>query len=486
MMVTDWRDDRIAELEAQVVWLKAQLAERDGILEEQRRQLAIVTARVEASEELSRRSSRNSSQPPSGDGPAVAPRQKKRRTGRRPGAQKGHKKFERAFVPLAEVDKQVVVKAEHCGGCGAKLEGDDPAPRHHQVVELPRVKPLVTDFEIHTLGCARCGVSTTPPLPAGVPTRAFGPSVDATVGVLLGAYRLSKRAVPLLMKDLFGLSLSVGAVIECQRAASTALAEPVAEATAHILHEPVKNADETGWREARKRAWLWVAVTSWVTVFMIHGRRSTDAARQLLGDTKGILGTDRHGAYTFWPVTSRQFCWAHLTRDFTAIAERGADSERIGTSLLAEVERMFTWWHRVRGGTLAHSSFRVYMRTVRHRVETLLAEGAGLAHSKTAKTCAKVLSLADALWTFVYHEGVEPTNNAAERALRHAVLWRKQSFGTHCSEGSRFVERILTTHATLRQQKRNVLDFVRDACQAILESRAGPSLLPSSHGIVPT
>jgi transposase len=199
----------------------------------------------------------------------------------------------------------------------------------------------------------------------------------------------------------------------------------------------------------------------------------------LLGDAKGLLGTDRYSAYTFWPSVDRQLCWAHLKRDFTAISERGLDSERLGNSLLEQVDRMFGWWHRVRDGTLAHSSFQVYMRAVRHRVETLLAEGTRGTHAKTAKTCAKILLLADALWTFVYRKGVEPTNNAAERALRHAVLWRKQSFGTHCPAGSRFVECILTTHATLRQQNRNVFNFLRDSCQAALESRPGPSLLPS-------
>ena len=166
-------------------------------------------------------------------------------------------------------------------------------------------------------------------------------------------------------------------------------------------------------------------------------------------------------------------------RDFVQISERRTDSERIGNALLAETKRMFEWWNRVRDGTLARGTFRVYMRSVQHRVEALLTEGAAVPHRKTARTCAKLLKRGDALWTFVYVDGVEPTNNVAERAVRHGVLCRKISYGTHSEEGSRFVERILSVHATLRQQQRNVLHFVHDACLAALRGTPAPSLLPA-------
>ena len=180
-------------------------------------------------------------------------------------------------------------------------------------------------------------------------------------------------------------------------------------------------------------------MTATVTVFMVHTRRTADAARAILGRANGVLVSDRHGAYNWWPVVKHQFCWAHLRRDFVKIAERGCDSERIGNALLAETERMFLWWHRVRDGTLARSTFRVYMRSLQHRVEALLAEGAAGPHFKTARTCVKLLKHADALWTFLYIEGVEPTNNTAERAVRHGVLYRKGSYGTH-SDPSRVAD----------------------------------------------
>lgn len=474
-MARDWRDDRIAEQDKTI-------AERGRTIAEQSRTIATLTAQVEALlarvaklEEQVRRSSRNSSQPPSSDGAGAAPRLK-RPSGRSPGAQEGHEKHERPLVPSDKVDKRVVLRPKRCRGCQMALVGEDRSPRRHQVFELPPIVPIVTEYELHSLDCA-CGVRTAATLPDGVPAGAFGPSVVAMAATLMGVYRLSKRAVPELMHDAFGLSISVGAVVGCQRIASEALAAPVEEAKAFVVNEPVKYADETGWREARRKAWLWTVVTATVTVFMVHSRRTADAAREILGRAHGVLVSDRHGAYNWWADTKRQFCWAHLIRDFAKIAERGDDSERIGNALLAETKRMFSWWHRVRDGTLARSTFRVYMRSVQCRVEALLTEGAAVPHLKTAKTCANLRKHTDALWTFVYVVGVEPTNNFAERTVRHGVIYRKTSYGTHSVEGSRFIERILSVHATLRQQHRNVLDFVHLACRAALDGAPAPSLL---------
>lgn len=464
-MARDWRDELIERQQAQIATLVAQVEK--------------LTGRVAELEEKLRKSSRNSGKPPSSDGPRVPPRPKKPSTGRSPGGQPGHERHERPMVPPGEVSKRVVLKPRRCCECGKHLAGEDAQPHRHQVFDLPEVRPLVTEYELHALTCA-CGATTSAELPEGVPTGAFGASVTAVVALLMGVYRLSKRAVPDVMRDLFGLSMSVGAVIGCQQKASEALEVPVEEAKAAIVEAPVKHADETSWREARRRAWLWVVVTAKLTVFVVHLRRNAEAAHALLGKQAGVLVTDRHGAYGWWSGLVRQFCWAHLIRDFKAIAERGCASERIGNALLAETDRMFTWWHRVRDGTLTRSTFRVYMRDLRRRVEDLLAEGAACLHPKTEKTCKKLLRSADSLWTFVRVEGVEPTNNVAERAVRHAVLWRKACGGTHSELGSRFVERILTTHASLRQQGRSVLGFIREACVARLYGSAPPSLLASA------
>jgi transposase len=480
----DWKDERIEQLEGRIVHLERMVSERDATIAKLSEQLALAleqlsgaVARIATLEEQVRRSSRNSSQPPSSDGPSVLPRGKNP-TGRRPGGQLGHKKHKRTLYPPEKVTRHIVVRPERCEGCHAPLKGDDLSPHRHQTVDVPPILPVVTEYEVHSLKCTECGVHTSGVLPPDAPTGVFGPGVEALIGVLT-SYKLSKRAVVECMDEVFGVHMSLGAVIGCQAQVRDALAVPYDEAKAFLTEQPVKYADETGWREQRKRAFLWCAVTPHVTVFQIHPRRNAPAAQALLGRCQGIVVTDRHGAYNLWPALQRQLCWAHLIRDFRKIAERGGQCRRIGESLLAESKRMFAWWHRLREKTLLRTTFQVYMRSVQRRVMTVLAEGERTAHSKTAKTCKKLLDHYDSLWTFVRREGVEPTNNTAERAVRYSVLIRKISFGTHCQAGSRFIERILTVRASLRSQHRRVLDFLRDACLARLYTTTTPSLLPA-------
>jgi transposase len=243
----------------------------------------------------------------------------------------------------------------------------------------------------------------------------------------------------------------------------------------------VAHLDETRWRQGNKRAWLWVAVTSVVTVFVVRLSRGAEVARELLGEAcSSILVTDRYSAYNWYPVRWRQVCWAHLLRDFEAMRGRGGLSQTLGDALLAQAHQMFRWWHRVRDGTLKRSSFRSAMTPLRQEVERLLAAGSRCGVPKTAGTCQDILKRREALWTFVQVDGVEPTNNTAERAIRPGVLWRKGSFGTQSAAGSRFVESMMTVVATLKQQKRNVLEYLTAACAAALRGEAAPSLLPES------
>jgi len=349
------------------------------------------------------------------------------------------------------------------------------------VTELPRVRPHVTEYQVHTLGCPECGEQTAAALPAGVPGGAFGPRLEATVAVCTGVYHLSRRTTVGLMADLFGVDLALGTVSACEQAVSEAVAAPVAEAHAYVQQQEVVHADETGWRQGRERAWLWVVVSALVTVFLVHRRRSTAAARALLGElTRAILVTDRWSAYKHWAVEQRQLCWAHLLREFTAFTERSGASARLGRGFLRDAKVMFARWHRVRDGTLSHRRFWLEMRPLRRRVEGRLRRGAALGDAKTAATCRDLLELAPALWTFIDLPGVEPTNNAAERAIRPAVIWRRKSFGTHSAAGSRFAERLLTVAATLKQQGRNIVDYMTAACEASLHGTSAPSLLPSA------
>lgn len=239
--------------------------------------------------------------------------------------------------------------------------------------------------------------------------------------------------------------------------------------------------DETSWRQGGKRAWMWVAVTSLVTVFVVRLSRGGAVARELLGEKfGGILVTDRYSAYNWYPVRWRQLCWSHLLRDFEAIRGRGGTSEEVGDALLEQAHQMFRWWHRVREGELARSTFRSYMTALRQEVERLLEAGSQCGEAKTEGTCREILKRREALWTFVQVEGVEPTNNTAERSIRPGVQWRKVSFGTQSEDGSRFVESMMTVVATLKQQKRNVLDYLTAAHEAALHGEPAPSLLPEN------
>jgi len=434
---------------------------------------------VRTLQEQLNQTSQNSSRPPSSD-PPQSGRPRRPRSHRRRGGQPGHPGHTRTLLPVEDVDEVVVIKAEQCAHCQAPLVGEDRAPWRHQVIELPPIKPVVTEYQWHQLVCPTCGAGTRAPWPAGVPSGTYGPRVHATVALCTGAYRLSKRITQQMLDEVFGVPMSGGTISQLEQATTAAVAAPVEEARTYVHQQAVAHLDETRWRQGGKQAWLWVAVTTWVTVFVVRLSRGGQVARELLGETfVGILVTDRYSAYNWYPVRWRQLCWAHLLRDFEAMRARGGTSAEVGAALLAQAHQMFTWWHRVRDGTLKRSTFRSYMSPLRREVERLLDMGSRSGVPKTAGTCQDILKRREALWTFVQVAGVEPTNNAAERSIRPGVLWRKGSFGTQSAAGSRFVESMMTVVSTLKQQQRNVLAYLSTACEAALQGIPAPSLLPA-------
>ena len=428
------------------------------------------------------RNSRNSSQPPSSDGPQVPPRPRKdTKSGRKRGAQKGHKGTTRKLIPIEQVKQACDIKPETCRHCGHQLLGEDPDPYRHQVTEIPPLIAEVTEHRLHTLTCPDCGAQTRAELPAGVPQGAFGPRLQAMVSLLGGNYHLSKRKTEELMADFFQVDVSLGSIPALEQRTSKAICEPVQAAREYVKTQPQVNMDETGWRECNQRAWLWVAATTWVTVFLVRCSRGSKVAKEMLGEAfQGILTTDRWSAYNWLSTLLRQLCWAHLLRDFQAFVERGGESQQIGEAILTQAELMFQWWHKVRDGTMSRTIFQEQMQPVQLQVGELLRQGTACDHSKTAGTCRDILKREDALWTFVRVEGVEPTNNFGERQVRPGVLWRNGSFGTQSKLGSRFVEHIMTVVATLKQQDRNVLDYLTEACDAANWGRKAPSLLPNT------
>ena len=455
------------------------IAELRALVERQAATIERMSLRIADLEEQLRKNSSNSSKPPSSDRPGTRKYPPKKRSGRKAGGQPGHPKHERTLLPVEKARSVTVVKPTVCARCSANLVGNDPCPLRHQVVDLPPIEPIVDEWQLHSLACDSCGHTTQALIPEGVSTLGFGPGVDAMVGQIAGEMRSSKRTTAETMTAVFGVPMSCGAVMDAQTRVSNALAPSCDEAVIHAQGQSVKNADESPWKQGATRGYLWVCVTAWVTVFMIQTSRAAAAAQALLGKVTGVLGTDRYSGYAWWPTVWRQFCWAHLIRDFHAIAQRDERSKVLGEALGAEAVRMFGWWTRLKAGDLKRSTFQAYMRPLRKRVETLLWEGRSHPNETTAGTCRKLWDQRESLWTFVRVDGVEPTNNAAEQAVRFGVLWRKMSYGTKSKAGSDFVSRILTAHATLRQQKRSMHGFLRAACQAHRDGTAPPSLLPS-------
>jgi transposase len=424
--------------------------------------------------------STNSSKPPSSDPPAV---KVKRRppappSGRRRGGQPGHKRYTRALVPPDQVRETFEIRPTQCAGCGATLAGQDPEPVRHQVAEIPPVRPDVDEYRLHRLACSCCGTITRAELPAGVPAGPFGPRLRAILAVLAGSYRLAKRQIQQLASDLFGLDVSLGMISKLERRAAEVLEPVVAELAAAIVAAPSAHIDETSWSEADEKAWLWVGLTDDLTAFTIADNRGAGVARSILGtDRAKVVISDRFPSYDW--IEQHQYCWSHLRRDFQAMIDRQDEGAAVGSELLEFSNRLFHWWHSYLDGKMAWSTFLGYARPIRWGVRQALGRGASCASGKTAATCRMLLEGEEHLWTFLKVPGIEPTNNVAERALRHAVLWRKSSGGTASEWGSRFVERVLSVAATCRQQGINVLEYLSRCFQARLEGQPAPSLLPA-------
>jgi transposase len=418
--------------------------------------------------------SSNSSRPPSSDPPGREPAPPRKPSGRKRGGQPGHRRNDRIRL---EPDEVVDVKPDRCRRCGESLEGDDPGPIARQVFEVPDVRPHVVEYRLHRLTCPRCGASTCGAASAGAGV-GYGPRAQAVCAVLAGEGRMSKRRVAGAMRGLFGLPIGPASVCELERRTAEALAPIHAELLGHIRELPA-NVDETSWPEGRRKGWLWAAVAKGLGVFRVAASRSRDAFEALMGRSPpAVVTSDRYSAYSHLPPEKRQACWAHLRRDFRAMIDRDDVGSAIGEELLLHADVLFDAWPKVRAGVLARRTFGARtLPWLRREVRELLGAGTRCGSTKTAATCREILKVEGSLWTFATAEGVEPTNNDAERALRHAVCWRKTSFGTDSADGSRFVERMLTTVESCRRQGRDLLAFLVQAVEAHRSGATPPSLI---------
>ncbi len=453
--------------------------ERDTIIAELRGQVAALEGRLAELEARVKINSSNSSLPPSGDPPSAPKPPAKPPTGRKPGGQPGHPGHVRPRLPGSQVVHYV---PSHCERCQRPLSADasmtDPAPRWRQVAELPSVLATITEHQAHGRTCGCCGHITWGRIPPDVLAHGFGPKLTGAIAFLSGCCHNSKRRIEEIVRTLFGVPMSLGSVSKAEGEAAAALEQPYAQVESAVQQAAVKNADETGWARGGKLCWMWMAVTGTVSLFKICTGRGRAALAGLLGTSMhGTVGSDRWTAYGLIDLSHRQVCWAHLKRDFQKWVDWGRESMGIGQAGLEAVKRIFETWGRFRGRALDRPGLQAALEPVIQDLHAALEAGLSCPNKKAARFCRNVLAVYPALWTFARVEGVEPTNNVAERMLRPAVIWRKISFGNHSQSGCRFTERILTTVQTLRLQNRQVLAYLRDAVAARRAHLPAPTLV---------
>jgi transposase len=461
------RDAHIAQLETRLAELEAKVREQAHLI--------LDLARKLQDQDLPKTG------PPGQPGDATKPPPRPA-SQRQRGAQPGHPPHLKQLLPPQRVSQTQTFVPSHCQQCQQPLpatpQPHDPPPTRFQVAELPELKANVVEYQGHARTCPCCGKVNRAPLPAALCSHSIGPGLAALMSFLVGNCGLSKRRVEEVVEAVFEVPVAVGTVAKLEQEMSAALEPAHQQAVAAVQAAPVKHLDETGWKKAGHKRWLWVAATSTVVVFLIHRLRNAAVVVQLLGQTlRGILCSDRWRAYDCVPLLQRQVCWAHLKRNFDKLVQRGGRAKKLGDECLAIKDRVFERWHLFRGGGLTRRQLDDHLAPVALELLAVLQRGERSRDGTTARFCRRVLQVYVALWTFVAVDGVEPTNNHAERVQRLAVLYRKNCFGCHSDLGCRFVERLLTVVQTLRLQKRPVLQYLKDTLIAHRSCTAPPSLV---------
>jgi len=419
--------------------------------------------------------SSNSSKPPSQD--PFRPIRKTKKTGCKQGAQPGHRGHRRQLYPTEQVQIVHDLKPDECPNCQSKEFCENIVSTDvRQVIEIPDLPPEITQYNIHTCQCTDCGKHVK----ASVPQEAqygFGPRLMGLVTVLSGEFRLSKRQVSVLCGKL-GIRICAGSVCKIHARASGLLKGPYEEVRTHTLSQNHINADESSWKTMAQKRWIWIGHGKNSVFYSIEPTRSSKAFQNVYGGFTGGLTTDRYAAYNSHKGP-QQLCWSHGDRDFEKIASRGGTDKTIGDILLSCKTMVFDLWHKFKDDQINREEL-IKLIEKGPKIDTELAFKMALivedVTKKTKATCLDFLNRYENLWTFIYAEGVEPTNNLAERGLRHAVIWRNLSHGSQSEVGERFVERVMTVAMTLKLQARNTFDYFTECFRRLIFGLTAPPL----------
>lgn len=433
-------------------------------------------------DQIERLTPRNSSLPPSTEHPHAKP-QRKTPPGKRrkPGGQKGHKRHLRELIPTEQCASVTECFPQACRRCGGELDQCPGEPQRHQVWELPPIEPMVDEYQLFRGKCPCCGITTVATLPEGVPRGQCGPRLAAFTGLLMGHFRQSKRRASRFLGDLLNIGCSPAWTVKIQNLVSDAIAAPYEQLRGTLQKQWQLFVDESPTKEKGAKAWLWVAVAQAFAVFGIFANRARESLVSLIGDYSGIiLNCDR--AKMYLDAKQLQWCWAHLKRDIQKLIDStDRQVRRLGHDLMRQQRLLFKQWRRYKSGEITWRGLGRLARPIRDEFNDLLLRGRFSGNKKLIGFCDEIWPRREHLWTFLEVEGIEPTNNAAERALRPAVIHRKLSFGTQSAKGSRYLERILTVSETCRMQNRNAYQYLIEALQAKFSQKPAPSLLPDSN-----
>ena len=432
-----------------------------------------------------RQDSRTSSLPPSSD-PSKSRAQRRaearakakelmRREGeqRKAGGQPGHSGAGRELRPEDQIDEIVDHYPDACGGCGREFTDTERHPRQrfgrHQVAELPPISVRWTEHRTHQLRCPGCRARTSARLPDGIGGCAFGPRLQAAVVTLTAGHRVSRRGIAELARDLFGVRLSTGSADAiCQRA-SEALAGPHLQLADWVLDQTAVHVDETGWRTRGEGRALWTATTRGAAFFQIAEHCNREQFNALVGTSyPGIVVSDRWNGYEHLDPNQRQVCWSHIQRDFRRHADGLAEQKTFGEHGYQLSRRVFSAWRTYQHTHHDRERLQAEIAPVQAELRQLLEQASPKSrrtrwHRRFANNLLKVWP---ALWTFTTIEGVEPTNNPAERALRGPVIHRKISLGTQSDTGERFAERAQSAATTCRLQHRSLFTYLSELLAA--------------------